>query len=1475
MKNTPNEVRKSWRQKLLSSAIVAQSEDEISILIDLMLHGNITAEEWTHFLGLCNPILVDPPAQSPLSSLVIDGLVKIASVGSLRMAELLEKCKRDSLKHIQMVLADEHPLEYQSILLKSFGISTDTLDELNWHPENIARILSGLPIAKDQSTSFPIAMLLLASDQKHVRNFISSTTISALLHGAHSSCAELADRWTQQLMDFIHAITENCNSDDAIVSNVLGILITCFDLIMARQDLRHDDLFFKLLLKSLNQTGTACKLALYLLKSVVDYTMKYESPNNRPFSSFYMLPVSDSTEEFRRTIEPIWQDFFLLFDTLETCELHLFRPMEDKLVQFITHTSVTNQIPSHPCLAEEWWACLLEKGLATDIGSVKKMLFNILFSIEDVHILARIAQQTDTLFGTIIPYMDSESLFHIPGGGGRVSPFGEALKQFWKRLYAQVPLRDRRSFLEKAVKTPIRTCVLSIYHWQSLSELEPVPGGVWKQGVLDDMAAIRSKLSRGGTSVRRFAKLCNVMVAAVMAHVDRALRFKLICEWLDTMPITPYTVKDAELPPISTWIRREWPVDLPDSTKDIATLFWLATAYPDEHVMKMLGNFITHVSQDHHTLHSLIRLVVDRLQVSTTFFIEYAPTFANGSYAKEAIEAVWSEDLSKESRMEIIETLQFLYEKPFALPTVEAAVSTRNHLYERCLQQLSRKEPTRLVQDGKQLALTLLSICPYRKDVDWNIVESAQFQRYPIEVGENAVWGLKISDFSQAKYQVLRRWLVPETDPLPLLLEAVNDLQVSTGQAAQEIIRWSRLLLDLHWKEEPSVDLIRQLLDASWQNVLDNVTDRMLHSSVHAHVELLTAPLLFKLKVLSVGKDAPVRDMIGKLLEFSKQRNAEGLTILVDHFTAFLSSHYQSSDWSSTESLDSYQDVIVSFLMYGPKRHEPHHLIDAVFAIDEADKDLQQIEYAWEWDWMAKDYLVRTYANHLLLTLDSSNSDERRIAISLLDKLLHAKDDDVTHYNTTKFRLLMRRLNAILVLVPHLTGDLIPRYMSKLLEKLGKFSLAGVRRPLEFAVILLLRNNIDSAQVRNCIWKHLEDYTTKPFMVISLHIIILHTMNSIHPMDAPGAWRTFSAKEWQEHRVVFFNEALDKAIIWSSSSNFSIRLMTHYVLLHIYETCIDAPGTLPLPITHLEPGHLKGVLQSKHLKLVSDFLVRNPDAIRFRLESFKDDFMYQGFSPCEDYTVDFVFRGHPRLTLVAEGEWISWHAFQRRLNVAPFNAKMSLVDPTRMQRYLKAGAITEEVELEKVIASDTLQKKVTPWESMLDASMLGLERNEHIQTQKSEGLIVFASMIEKLPNLGGLARTSEIFGAERIVLPNLNVLQSQQFKSGAVSAEKWVPVEECSERDMIEYLKLKKEQGYTLVALEQTSSSVNLHSYKFPQKTVLVLGAEGLGVPANVLTLMDDCVEIEQVGVTRSLNVHVSAAIAICEWRRQSTRVAS
>lgn len=44
---------------------------------------------------------------------------------------------------------------------------------------------------------------------------------------------------------------------------------------------------------------------------------------------------------------------------------------------------------------------------------------------------------------------------------------------------------------------------------------------------------------------------------------------------------------------------------------------------------------------------------------------------------------------------------------------------------------------------------------------------------------------------------------------------------------------------------------------------------------------------------------------------------------------------------------------------------------------------------------------------------------------------------------------------------------------------------------------------------------------------------------------------------------------------------------------------------------------------------------------------------------------------------------------------------------------------------------------------------------------------------------------------------------------------------------------------------------------------------EKLGIPANLIGLLDVCVEIPQLGVTRSLNVHVAGATFIWEYTKQ------
>ena len=86
---------------------------------------------------------------------------------------------------------------------------------------------------------------------------------------------------------------------------------------------------------------------------------------------------------------------------------------------------------------------------------------------------------------------------------------------------------------------------------------------------------------------------------------------------------------------------------------------------------------------------------------------------------------------------------------------------------------------------------------------------------------------------------------------------------------------------------------------------------------------------------------------------------------------------------------------------------------------------------------------------------------------------------------------------------------------------------------------------------------------------------------------------------------------------------------------------------------------------------------------------------------------------------------------------------------------------------------------------------------------------------------------------------------------------------------LLQWLKRQKEDGYTIVGVEQTSSSMSLSKLSFPKKTVLLLGKEKEGIPVEYLQVVDSCVEIPQLGIIRSLNVHVSGAISIWEYTKQ------
>ncbi len=94
-------------------------------------------------------------------------------------------------------------------------------------------------------------------------------------------------------------------------------------------------------------------------------------------------------------------------------------------------------------------------------------------------------------------------------------------------------------------------------------------------------------------------------------------------------------------------------------------------------------------------------------------------------------------------------------------------------------------------------------------------------------------------------------------------------------------------------------------------------------------------------------------------------------------------------------------------------------------------------------------------------------------------------------------------------------------------------------------------------------------------------------------------------------------------------------------------------------------------------------------------------------------------------------------------------------------------------------------------------------------------------------------------------------------------------VEIISHRSLPPVLKKLRDEGYSLVGLEQTTNSECLYTFAFPRRTALILGHERQGLTDDVLALLDYVVEIPVYGQPFAHNVATAAAIALYEYCRQ------
>ncbi len=146
--------------------------------------------------------------------------------------------------------------------------------------------------------------------------------------------------------------------------------------------------------------------------------------------------------------------------------------------------------------------------------------------------------------------------------------------------------------------------------------------------------------------------------------------------------------------------------------------------------------------------------------------------------------------------------------------------------------------------------------------------------------------------------------------------------------------------------------------------------------------------------------------------------------------------------------------------------------------------------------------------------------------------------------------------------------------------------------------------------------------------------------------------------------------------------------------------------------------------------------------------------------------------------------------------------------------------------------------------------------------KKKISFILILPNIRSCHNVGAMFRTADACGVGMIYLVGYTPAPPKpQIDKVSLGAEKWVMWK--SVRHLKPLITRLKKQGFQIVALEKTDSSIDIGKATFQKPVALIVGNEVDGVHPEILHLCDQVVHIPMRGKKESLNVSVAAGIGM------------
>ncbi|XP_014099541.3 uncharacterized protein [Bactrocera oleae] len=435
------------------------------------------------------------------------------------------------------------------------------------------------------------------------------------------------------------------------------------------------------------------------------------------------------------------------------------------------------------------------------------------------------------------------------------------------------------------------------------------------------------------------------------------------------------------------------------------------------------------------------------------------------------------------------------------------------------------------------------------------------------------------------------------------------------------------------------------------------------------------------------------------------------------------------------------------------------------------------------------------------------------ILIELLNKLEVLSSKRPRYFeNSIEHRLKMRILNAVISLIMQSNGECgFSEDILKLL--LNHNNQLNITYIYELLVAKCISNDDIIIKLLNDVSKYTPSQQVSIISIAYCYAVLNRTMLS---------------KDYQ-------NVVINNLLPLTMGPNFQTRSYAQLVIYKILENCKCDADTLFSNQFNLQEA-IAVAIGSQLNEFLNDVRLLLPYIYLADTKHFFDNVMFITMAPADEYNSNLDFTKYE----------LSRHMFSKK-----------------KRSFMKESHTPEQV----ILASNNginMQRKMNPESALCTKSSIA-----EAEASVNSYMFVVASLIDKIPNIGGIARSCEVLGVGNLVLSSKKLVEKDDFKSVSMTAEKNLNIFEVQQSNLEEFLKDKREDGFDIIGAEQTVASQNIIGFAFPRKCVLVLGHEKEGIPSNILAFLDYTIEIPQFGLLRSLNVHVTGALFMWEYCKQ------